>query len=73
MRVHTFGIGDDVDRELIEESAKSGEGVSYYVSESNKVELKSKVIDALQRASEPYLQGCTFTLNTGIETDYTID
>lgn len=60
VRVFGFGVGDGVDRDLVEKSAQYGQGKSYFVSDSNKIELKSQVIDALQHASEPYLLGCEF-------------
>ena len=50
----------DTYRKSVEKSAKAGLGKSYFVSDANKSQLKSSVIDALQQASEPYLQACEF-------------
>ncbi len=46
-RVFAFGVGDDCDKELIENSADSGKGNSYFVSDNNLADLRSYVIDAL--------------------------
>jgi hypothetical protein len=40
--------------------AEAGGGNYNFASDSNLSVLKSKVIDALSKASEPALSGCTF-------------
>lgn len=46
-------------------SAESGQGKSYFVTDSNKGQLKSQVIDALQHSAEPFLQDCKFKMISG--------
>ena len=61
-RVYAFGVGNGADKDLVERAAKLGHGKSYLVTDANKSQLKSQVIDALQNASEPYLKSCKFTV-----------
>lgn len=50
-RVHGFGIGDGVDRSLINNSAKAGRGCAYFIE--NIEELGKKVINALKMSVLP--------------------
>jgi len=59
-RVFSFGIGDDCDKALIKDMAEAGGGSYSFAEDSNLSVLKSKVIDALSKASEPALSRCTF-------------
>jgi hypothetical protein len=59
-KVFSFGVGDDCEKTLITESAKSGKGKSYFVENDDEIEMKEKVIDALQKAAEPALINCNF-------------
>ena len=59
-RVFTFGIGQGCDKYLVKESAKAGKGKHYFVMEKEMDQLKRKIIDSLQCASEPALNGCSF-------------
>jgi hypothetical protein len=65
-RVFTFGIGNGCNKNLVENSAKAGKGKHYFVMEWEMDQLKAKVIDSLQTASEPALTGCEFSF--GIRT-----
>ena len=49
IKIHTFGIGDDCDKRLVQELAKKGRGTCSLVA-SGKTNLKSIVIKALGRA-----------------------
>ena len=53
-RVHSFGVGFDVDKPLINDSAKAGKGCSYFVEDSNK--LGEMVINALKKSVLPCLK-----------------
>jgi hypothetical protein len=58
-RVFSFGVGGDCDKQLIKDSAEAGKGSFYFVSDNNLVDLRSNVIDALQKSSEPLFQNCS--------------
>ncbi len=53
LRVHTFGIGSGVSTALIQECAKAGNGMYYFID--RKEEIENKVIEALSVNSLPYL------------------
>ncbi len=60
MRIHTFGIGGDCDRQLIEGTARAGRGTSSFaVSKSDN--LSKLVITALKKSMVPSLKECEFT------------
>lgn len=60
MRIHTFGIGGDCDRQLIQDTAKAGRGTSSFaVKESDN--LSGLVISALKKSMVASLQNCEFT------------
>ena len=67
-RVFTFGIGNGCNQYLVQESAKAGKGKHYFVLEYEMDQLKSKIIDSLQFASEPSLTGCSFTFGVKEQT-----
>ena len=54
-KVFTFGIGDRVDQDLVKQSAINGKGDYCFVKDGNLSLLKTKVIEMLQKASEPGL------------------
>ena len=58
-RVFTFGIGDDVDRKLVDQVATAGRGHSNFVRNGEK-NLKAVVVQSLSKASEPSLKDVTF-------------
>jgi hypothetical protein len=58
--IHTFGIGSDCSKYLVEEVAKAGCGSYSFVVDAND-NLKAKVIEALRKALNPSLRGCKFT------------
>ena len=58
MRIHTFGIGGDCDRKLIEGTASAGRGTSSFAV-SKDDDLSGLVVNALKRAMLPSL-GCEF-------------
>ena len=60
MRVHSFGIGDGCDRELIEKTAIAGRG-SYSFATDNIAHLSGQVIEALKKATQPSLKQCDLT------------
>ena len=59
MRVHTFGIGNDFDADLVGKTAKIGRGSCSYAYVDDK--LPGQVITALKRALAPSLHDCTFS------------
>ena len=66
MRVFTFGIGRDCDKKLVKESAEVGRGINYLIEDSKDMNLlKTKIIDALQKAIEPAFDNSILTL-TGL-------
>lgn len=66
MRVFTFGIGRDCDKKLVKDSAEVGRGMNYLIEDSKDMNLlKTKVIDALQKAMEPAFDNSILTL-TGL-------
>ena len=66
MRVFTFGIGKDCDKKLVKESAEVGRGINYLIEDSkDMILLKTKIIDALQKAMEPAFDNSILTL-TGL-------
>ena len=66
MRVFTFGIGKDCDKKLVKESAEVGRGINYLIEDSkDMILLKTKIIDALQKAMEPAFENSILTL-TGL-------
>ena len=52
--VHSFGVGSGVSTNLIVNSAKAGNGISYFISDGDNI--KSKVISALTACVAPCLQ-----------------
>jgi len=58
--VFSFGIGSGASRSLVEGSAKQGKGDFTFVEDSNLEALKAKVINMLEKASEPALLDCSF-------------
>ena len=57
MRVHTFGIGAECDRQLISETAAAGRGTSSFaVSQTD--DLSGMVVTALSKAMLPSLKQC---------------
>jgi hypothetical protein len=66
LRVFTFGIGSDCDKKLVKESAEVGRGINYLIEDSkDMILLKTKIIDALQKAMEPAFDNSILTL-TGL-------
>ena len=66
MRVFTFGIGNDCDKKLVKECAEVGRGINYLVENSSDMGLlKTKIIDALQKAMEPAFDNSILTF-TGL-------
>jgi len=60
MRIHTFGIGGDCDRQLIKDTAEAGRGTaSFAVNESDN--LSGLVISALKKSMVKSLKDCQFT------------
>lgn len=59
--MHSFGIGNDCDRNLVKGSAKAGRGSYSFVRDGEK-ELNKLVVKSLARSIEPSLQGCHLSL-----------
>ena len=59
MRVHTFGIGGDCDRQLLEDTARAGRG-TFSFAPSKSDNLSAMVISALKKAMVPSLKDCEF-------------
>ena len=59
-RVHTFGIGNGCDEELIKRTAIAGRG-SYSFAIDNVTNLSGQVIQALKKATQPSLKDCSFS------------
>jgi hypothetical protein len=63
LRVFTFGIGRDCDKKLVKDSADVGRGINYLIEDSKDMNLlKTKIIDALQKAMEPAFDNSILTL-----------
>ena len=62
IKLFTFGVGDQADQYLVEKSALAGRGDFYILKNSNIEELRLKVVDSLQRATDPYMEGCSFLM-----------
>lgn len=62
IRIHTFGIGSgcDGDKDLIVMTAKAGRGC-YNFADDNSTDLSGQVISALNKASQPSLQDCSYS------------
>jgi hypothetical protein len=60
VRIHSFGVGSGCSKYLVKEVAKAGRGSYSFVDEKSE-NLKGKVINALRRAVEPSLTGCSFS------------
>ena len=54
-KVYAMGIGNDVDEVLVNESARAGNGKSYFAKDSGTNELNKLVIEALQDVTVPFL------------------
>jgi hypothetical protein len=55
-RIHTFGIGRDCDKKLVEETAYAGRGSCSFAYDN--INLAKQVVDALRKSSQPSLSGC---------------
>jgi len=60
--VHSFGIGNDCDRDLVEGTAKAGRGSASFVRD-NENNLNKVVVQSLARSIEPSLEKCSLTLS----------
>ena len=54
-KVFTFGIGNGCDEDLVTRVAAAGRGSHSIVGDNNPAELKTKVVNALRKASDPAL------------------
>ena len=59
-RVHSFGIGNGCDTELIRKTAIAGRG-SYSFATEDITNISGQVIEALKKATQPSLKDCIFT------------
>ena len=66
--VHTVGIGDGCDTNMLARTAKEGRGTYSQIGdgESDSV-LNGKVITALQKALEPALEHCSISWGTQVK------
>ena len=56
-RIHTFGIGRDCDRDLVEQTALAGRGSCNFAVEN--AYLAKQVVESLRKAFEPSMANCT--------------
>lgn len=63
MRIHTFGIGNECDKQLIKETASAGRGTSSFAA-SKEDDLSSLVITALRKSMVKSLTQCTFIIGS---------
>ena len=57
--VHTVGIGDGCDEQMLDAAARAGRGTCSLIADSDHESvLNSKVIHALENSMEPALEGC---------------
>ena len=61
-RIHTFGVGDNCDKKMVTDIANAGRGSCSIIRDNSSV-LNSHVIEALNNAYEPSLQGCNLHWN----------
>ena len=59
-RVYSIGIGNDVDKNLVIGIAEEGKGAHCLISSEALSQLKSKVIEILNKALYPSLIDCSF-------------
>ena len=60
-RIHTIGIGDDINKKLIIQTSISGNGSYYFISDSLK-ELDDKVFEILKESTKEYINNTQFIL-----------
>ena len=60
-RIHTIGIGDNINKELIMQASISGNGPYYFISDSLE-ELDDKVFEILKESTKEYINNTQFTL-----------
>jgi hypothetical protein len=65
--MHSFGIGHGCSKHLIQGLAAAGRGSSCIIEDTRYGDLEAKVIESLQKATQPSLQNCKITW-TGIGT-----
>ena len=65
MKVHTFGIGDHCDLELVTKVAQSGRGSCSVIRDDKSHLVSGKIILALERAFEPSYNNCKLTIAHG--------
>lgn len=63
-KIFSFGVGNDVDKDLVQRSADAGKGHAYFSEDDQIEKLRSMVVDALQKATEPVLEECSLEITT---------
>ena len=63
-RIHTFGIGDEIDGEFVKKLAQVGRGSYSIFSDNRTKKLNSLVVKAIERAFEPSLKNCEIIWNS---------
>lgn len=63
VRIHTFGIGCGCDVNLVTKMAEAGKGHCYLIKDLKTGSLSADVIEALGRACQPTLEGCSIAWN----------
>ena len=63
VRIHTFGIGSGCDVTLVKNMAEAGKGHCCLIRDLKTGNLSADVIEALGRACQPTLEGCSITWN----------
>lgn len=66
IRIHTFGIGNGCDIDMVKSMAKMGRGSCSLVGDDVD-NLNGLVVTALARASEPSLEGCKLVFGADTE------
>jgi hypothetical protein len=62
VRIHTFGMGGECDKDMVRRIAENGGGSDYLIDNVEK--LKPSVVQALSRASGKSIGRCTITMGT---------
>ena len=62
-KVHSIGIGDSFDKNLIEKAGIQGKGSYHFVYENN--QINSVIIQSLNKCLRPYLYDSKFSLKNG--------
>ena len=65
LRIHSFGIGDGCDKQLVEKVAENGRGSCSLITDDKSHLVGARIIKALEKAFEPSFQNCKLVISHG--------